>query len=258
MNKDINLFYSGGSGGFFALHCLLLSGEFECCFQNGQTFEQAFAKQWAITDGSKWKTNEVWPDNNKTLELTTGKRKIYFFLIGNEYAFQDYKNYNFLIYTDLKTQWELSSYKKAYWFAGNENSFAGENWRDNFIKCFYNDFKAEHWPDCNNYEEFLNLPKNIKIEMEQHLNYYNKNLESACLTFENLTSIQYNGRKVDDTLGQILSTVDKAVLLQEIVQTQAKNLYSMLGLEYNQAVSDFVDHWLSLHPQHIQNLLEEI
>lgn len=255
MNEDLNLLYFGGNGGFFVLNCLLLSGEYECIFRNNSTIEEANNK-WTINDHEKWQSRETWPDNKKTLKLKTNKRKIYFFCnpgLNPKEELNNFKNFSLLTYTDIETQWELSKYKNAFWF------YEGENFenvaRDNTISLIYNNIKADFWPECNTYEEFIKLPKVIFDECQEFFKSENLNLENFIEYYLDKNSRIYNNIKIYDYPSELDEIINEKILLQDTVKSKANNLYSLLNLEYNQKVSDFVDHWLSLHPPHLQTLL---
>jgi hypothetical protein len=64
--NELSIGYSGGSGGFLLLHLLLLSDQYHVKFKDNKTFDEAFEKQWKITNPNQWKSLETWPDNLQT------------------------------------------------------------------------------------------------------------------------------------------------------------------------------------------------
>jgi hypothetical protein len=111
-NTDIIISYSGGSGGFLLLHFLLLTGQYHCSFDE----ENDFISQWKISDPSEWKTNEIWPNNDKTVASATTKSKIYFICNPTDEIIKKYTGKKIVVYTSLVNQINLAKYKRANWF----------------------------------------------------------------------------------------------------------------------------------------------
>lgn len=107
--KDMSLFYYGGSGGFLLLHLLLMSGKFYAGGINIDKLEQ----QWNITDPRDWKSQETWPKNLETEKSVTSKTKLYF-NCNNPDQWINKDQTRVLIYVDLDMQLKLSQYKNAW------------------------------------------------------------------------------------------------------------------------------------------------
>lgn len=271
MTNDINLFYYGGSGGFFCLHLLLLTGEYRCKFSGQeQDIENILQKQWNINDHSKWKSHEIWPNNNITFasDLTN---KIYFICNSKE-MFEELPGRSVVLYTDIETQWFLARSKRAAWFNFNDpenhkfsfilgpNLFASsESDMEKFIKNklihYYSVIKADDWPECKNIGDFSFLPEYIKKEcidcwrFNKHWTFSNPTREQIFQTYQSLISVEYKDDKIlEDLITQIdIEKASIAVKLQDLIKTKGKILFDQLGIKGNQKTSDFVDMWLSKH-----------
>jgi hypothetical protein len=75
-HNHLHLNYFGGSGGFLALHLLLLSNRY--VNELSGRMDSVIPTQWRIPDHSKWKEHEIWPDNNTTLSMA-GSPKLFFY-----------------------------------------------------------------------------------------------------------------------------------------------------------------------------------
>ena len=115
--NSLNLLYSGGSGGFFLLHLLLLSKQYHCDFGTDKSLEQIIEHQWNIVQADQWKSTEIWPDNTKT--SLGPEPRIYFYCLPNSPNANPGRQ--ILLYTDFLSQLRLSFYKKAWWYV-NSNS----------------------------------------------------------------------------------------------------------------------------------------
>lgn len=145
MSNDINLIYWGGSGGFYLLYQLLLTQQCVCSFENGAisdeiNLQDAIRKQFSFKDHKDWKKNENWPDNQTTKNLTTNKRKIYFYC--NLFTGFEPSASNVLLYTDAVSQLRLQKLKGAYhWFRKEvDKKFIKEllvSKKDNLLKEVY-------------------------------------------------------------------------------------------------------------------------
>lgn len=242
--NDISLYYSGGSGGFFALHLILLAGEHECKFDNDVSFDEIFATQWNIMPGH-WKANEAWPNNELTAKSAI-KNKVYFYC--NQFEVKSTTGKKLLIYTDLATQVELSFMKGANWF----------NYEDRRLITMYYDIKGDAaWPDIVDADDIYSLPTDIKAEFftRANLNLYEDiNLQIKLRDKQTLVqqilpySIEYNGDTVDKSLTNLL--VDPTIIkvkLQDIIITNGAALYNALELTQSAASNKFVDDYIELH-----------
>ena len=255
MTQDINLFYYGGSGGFFCLHLLLLTGQYQCVFNGAvQDFEKIFQKQWSIKDTSKWKLNEIWPDNTATATATSNiARKIYHHC-SMEADWQQYSGIKIALYTDIETQWFLARSKRANWFGDALPTEQEIN--EEFAKK-YNLVRGDNWPDCTMVRDFNSLPRAIK---EECLNVFHFDQHWAVnpthdliLTYIEIDLLNnaawFNGDRVHKELvdNQIFAQADIIIKLQDLIKSNGDVLFSQLGLASNSQCKDFVKQWISLH-----------
>jgi hypothetical protein len=144
---DLKLCYSGGSGGFLLLHLLLLTGKFYTGFDADKSINSIVNEQWNVSDHSKWKTSEIWPNNLATLSTATSLARLYFVCNPdiNRKSFITAKN--LVLYTDIDSQIELAYYKKANWFLDDRNSSLKIATFKKFADC--------RLPSVGNYKEDL-------------------------------------------------------------------------------------------------------
>ena len=256
--NNINLIYSGGSGGFFALWILLLATPFRCKFKyrhDNDNLSLLFKYQWKNIDKSKWKKSEVWPDNCATLKSNIDKKILYF---CNEHPDNSNlqgidKNKNIVIYTDYATQLEIFELKKCFqWYTWQKTSK-----EEFFLKTIiqnYNNLKAEHWPNVENFSDLLNLNEKIKLELINEFGWKKIGNELK-QTYINHTSTLYNNDLIPDYVyDEYICKSDLQIKWQDIIRTNGKCLLNPLGYDTNQSVIDFIEYYLNLHPKDfIQN-----
>lgn len=251
---NLGIFYYGGSGGFFALHLVLLSGIYKCVF-NGeeQDFETIFDRQWNIKHQQHWKQSETWPNNSLTHQ-SEFKNKVFFFCNPSPLDFDNFDGIKLVVYTDFKTQFTLAKAKNAYIY----NKGFKEKLNEDFKK-FYLAVKDPQWPTCSTVEEFYFLPEHVQHEcINDHsglmLDYskYEMSLE------KDMGLYLSNGMLVDKNLLTTIHIDDADILttLQQLIKTEGKNLYKDLNLVYNKQCEDFTNHYVSLHTVDQQKLLK--
>ena len=125
MSEDLNIFYYGGSGGFYLLHQLLMNDEFICFFgdklndfSNKDYYSFIRNKNFNIKKLEEWKDTEIWPRNNVTKLIKIPKPKIYFTCnLTDEWL--NFTGKKIFLYTDLKSQIRLTINKRANIFMPN-------------------------------------------------------------------------------------------------------------------------------------------
>lgn len=254
--NDLNLIYSGGSGGFLLLHILFLSGKYTAELRGNVSIENALKQQWEITDLHKWKLSEVWPDNKKTHELATDLKKIYFHCNPTVESLN--KNIKTItIYTDIQSQKLLAFSKRAHWYF-NKNKLPSDLKFADYMqllrqwKQHYNNVKDSSWPKCISFRHINRLPANVQQELindpytERFLKYHYNETDTA----------MFNGIRVHSDAYDYISCSDAAFLLQDIVNTRGQVLVDVLGIPpINCKQIELIKHWCSLHPV---DLLERI
>lgn len=247
MSYDVNLFYSGGSGGFFCLHLLLLTGRFQCVFEGDeQDFEKIFQSQWAI-NSELWKSTETKPDNPKTL-LADFPNKIYR-VCSNIDEWKKYPGKKILLYTDIDTQWFLAKTKNANWFVDEYNIV---NRFNSEFKTTYNNVKSDVWPECNSIEDFKKLPNDIKhecIELFGFDQYWDFNKPDTIYSLLSARSKKYKEDYVYHSLvdEDMFSQAEIIIKLQDLIKFKGETLFNQLGISGNDKTRKFVEQWLSLH-----------
>lgn len=260
MKRDsLNLFYSGGSGGFLLLHLLLLSGRYHVEFKNNVAMHTALSEQWKITNHQLWKKSETWPDNEKTFHSHSELTKIYYYCNPYNIAlppdhvdyhgiFGEYSNYNVGLYTDYASQVLLAKYKKAWQFVYTDTMINqkfsalrkfSQTWRTH-----YNNIRDPGWPDCNSIKKIDRLPSVVKQEVMD--NIYTQQLLGFKYTSD------YQGQEVYTEILPFLKSADMTLKLQDLVNHTEHVLYEVFGIDHvNDQQKKLIEHWKTLHPIHL-------
>ena len=248
MSFDLNLSYSGGSGGFLLLHFLLLTEKYYCSFES----DNDLISQWQITNPSKWKSTEIWPDNKVTLLSTTPKSKIYFFCNPTETRMLGYNGKNIVIYTNLTNQIEIAKYKRAHWFV-DKNEFGTNReiikvWRNH-----YNNVKDVSWPKCPGLKHFNRLPQYIQEELLNNpytkTSYPTQSIRNMLLSEK---STVVNNTTVYSEIAPFIINADIAIKLEDFVNNCGQKLLEQLELPpTNARQQHLISHWKKLHPTNL-------
>lgn len=252
MPNDLNIIYSGGSGGFLLLHFLLLSDQYYCNFNQ----DNDLISQWNIINPSKWKSTEIWPDNLATLNSPTNKSKIYFFFEPVDKITNKYGGKNLVIYTSFINQITLASYKRANWFC-LKGEFGHNRDLINVWRQHYNNIKDPSWPACPNLKHFERLPKYIQQEILN--NPYTK----TCYPRMSIKSqlLANNSKTVNNTIvynkiAPSIADADIAIKLEDFVNDHGNLLLTQLNLPpINILQQELINKWKNLHPS---KLLKQI
>jgi hypothetical protein len=261
---DVTICYFGGSGGFFCLYLLLLSNQYQCCFENGSADAHVTkVTQWDIQNVSNWKDNEIWPNNSNTKAESFDVSKVFFLCnplqLTQKPGVQDdvlskCPGKKILLYTDLETQWHLTKTKRAYWFQkGQQLNGQGPSWqtaeyREEQVLIWYNNIRQDSWPQISKADDFYNLPQEI---------------QDICITdysmwevldigkFDNddyrPRGVEFRGDIVYKKVVDIMPKMDIVVKLQDLIKTQGRVLFDQLGIETNKDTQKFIIQYLSLH-----------
>jgi hypothetical protein len=264
-HPDITIFYFGASGGFFLLYMLLLTKQYRCVFKDGSV--DAFSNRlthWNISDVSKWKDTEIWPDNGKTLVAKFDTHKVYFvcnpdplFLTKpgiHDGQFEKLPSTKILLYTDLATQWNLAKTKRAYWFQqGRDLDGSGPVWQtDEFMegqfRIRYDNVKQPEWPDCATSADFYSLPKHIQDTCINDHHFWEV-LDYAKFDSPDYKprGVEYNNEIVYKRAVDFMSQVDIVVKLQDVIKTKGSVLFDQLGITSSAEIAKFLVQYLSLH-----------
>lgn len=277
MANDLNLLYSGGSGGFALLHFLLMSEQFDICFPSALNYQKVFDRQWKISTAELWKIPEVWPDNDLTYQTPFSKNKIYYYC-NPEVNFPDlskaYCNFNLVLYLDYYSQHKLARYKKAWLYldappAGIKKISQLRQFLDSW-KNHYSNIKGPGWPDSISIRKLKGLPADIQAEIlenphtEYFLNYRyydwplppNPIVEYFSKYPDSDPVAEFNGVPVFDAILPFLEKADLTVTLQDFINTNGECLVNQLNLNpVNDQQRAFLSHWRSLHaPELLQQI----
>lgn len=244
--SDLNVFYAGGSGGFYFLHCLLMQKQHFCQFPTNLTYEHHPDLRLAETNYNNIK-DPSWPDYNYYLEHGSG--------INTELRFAE-------------TQWAINPEVIPGWFDRVYKTVYDHNWNIN------TDYwkSTEIWPNnagtlnsncvdrpyrifftCNDVDSWQNWPGKklvlyTDVRTQTRLAIYKKAWKYTnagriySKTKASLLSAEYyNGDLVWDKVKIALKHADCAVRLQDFVK-------SMLDVGTTQQQKDFTKFWLSQHP----------
>jgi len=253
--KDLNLFYSGGSGGFLLLHLLLLSGKYHVIFGDRVPIDMdmVIKQQWKIVNYINWKKREVWPNNEKTVCSHSELTKIYFYCNPWEKGSQikEYSSYNIGLYTDFYSQCLMAIFKKANWFSTqhklNDLALYSHDWTR-----YYDKIKTPTWPECPGVSHINSLPVEIQKEI------FNNPLTESILKVALLAEIGiYQNQEVCGRVLPFLKTANAVVKLQDLVNNTAGVLKQVFDIEsLNRQQMDLIKHWKNLHQPHLLTAIE--
>jgi hypothetical protein len=249
-NLDVHLNYAGGSGGFLALHLLLLSKHYSN--ELNDRLDTVISRQWNIIDHSKWKHNEAWPDNNKTLSQP-GSPKLFFYCHLPVPTWEQLYGIKLLIYTDLATQIALCDYKKA----GSVIPAIDRDLNIHFNK-FYNNVKDPAWPDCTDINQSKILPEHIQHELLTHAAYIE--FVAATSWVQWFVNTQQEHKIKNDIVFPEVATLakhsDLTIKLQDILNTNGRALLDPLGLPVLEQHFALIEKWKSLHSNEILSIID--
>ena len=255
MTTDLHLGYIGGSGGFLALHLLLLSNHYNC-YINGGSVDEIIDHQWTVPDSTLWKSKELWPDNEKT-KINFSNNRLFFQCnpaLDEWASIVDRKVY---VYTDLKLQLALSKYKNAWVFYTSADRKTRT--LDYWFEKFYNNIRDPAWPACNAISQISQLPKKIQQELQSYPDFHglinSKNWEDWFFTEHQYCKL--NNQVVYPDCVLLAQCSNIVVDLKDIVQSQGAALLTPLGLIATDQHRMLINHWLSLHPNDIVKQLTD-
>lgn len=243
-DTDLNVFYSGGSGGFYFLHCLLMQQQHFCSFP-------------------------VSVKNKRHPALRLGQESYADIADPNWPSYDQYLrqgNQGKLELIQAETQWAMNPEVVPGWFDQAFDSVHQQHWQINTDQWK----STEIWPDnsrtlasacvdrpyrifftCNYIEQWLQWPgKKIvlytDIRTQTRLSMYKKAWkyinpgQQYSKTKQSLQAAEiYNNDLVGHNVRAALNQADDCVRLQDFVQSM------LAGNKQQQAFTDF---WLKHHP----------
>lgn len=245
--SDINLVYSGGSGGFLLLHLLLLSGRYTVSLDNNADIETAISQQWQVDGLPQWKKYEYWPNNQQTQKLKTQLRKIYF---GHNRSWPVSGAKLATVYTDYASLRLLSYHKRAYWYAGQltpafDLKFSHYRRLLRTWRLHYNNIRDPSWPRCVSFRHINRMPQHIQQELlsDPHTAYFLNQPKFE----EDIT--EFNGMVMYGPAAEFVKSASIAVKLQDLVNSDGQVLVDAFDIPPISARQrQLIAHWRSLHP----------
>lgn len=248
--EDIGIFYAGGAGGFYILHMLLLSKEFDCSFEDNYTIEDVFGMQWKpLSDMGNWKDIEIWPDNKATYSMDSNKRKLYLYCYPSKEDIAQFNGVKLFVYMDSFTQFKLMVSKKAGLFRPDVVEKHANKWRTQIWNA------SEYTKNSSQTQDLSSLPEetaedlikrgyHLLLDEKTYVDYYIKYL-SANVFGEDV----YNWYKV--------FSCDSAINVnaKSVIADCGISLYQNLGIEYTDACKDFTQKYLNRHDDYTRSLL---
>jgi hypothetical protein len=251
-HNNLHLNYFGGSGGFLALHLLLLSNHYSN--ELNDNTDSVIANQWRIPDHNKWKSNETWPDNNKTFNMP-GSPKLFYYCNRPESEWEKLSGTKLLVYTDLSSQLALCSYKKA-WIYEDRVPAVDRDLNFHFEK-FYNDVKDPAWTSCAKVSDSKTLPTYIQQELltyPEYVDFINATSWDHWFVTKNQAN-RINNDIVFEGVADVAKSSDLTIKLQDIVNTNGEALLEPLGLPVLDQHVELIKKWKSLHSDEILSIL---
>lgn len=244
-HSNINLLYSGGSGGYLLLHLLLLSRKYIAAFNENNNIDDIIKSQWQIPILHEWKTKETVPNNHLTHSMCTDLKKVYFFCNPEEGVedrwIGDSNSINVCIYTDYQSQEKLAYYKKAKWYNPDMGSQFAQyaqllrEWRQH-----YTNIKARTWPKCTSFRHINQLPLPIQSEILANP-YTTKFVEYTKLK-------EFNNCTVYGPIFRFLENAEVTIKLQDLINSNGEELLKIGLTSVTPPQLELISTWKKLHP----------
>lgn len=278
LNDDLNLYYKGGSGGFFLFYLILLEDTHYSYFHQADIntgiinkfsfnlnhdFNYKILSQldYNLLKGSDWPDYDFYSknflslsidlqDNIQTFEPSINVLEIYSFWKRLQYDYIIQQQY---MLDDIST-WKLKEYWPDNHITKKMKVPLGQNY-----KLFFN---------CNDDEEWLTYPgkkvvlytdisAHVKLSWHKNAFWFNPQFSSENKNLGFLKEIYkkfiiYENKKVYDGYQNPLKVADKIIYLQDLI---TKDLES-LGFSGNKRQYEFRKRWIELHANF--NLLDKL
>lgn len=250
--KDVVIYYYGGSGGFYALHLLLLGNYYKCVMHGvTQTLDDIIARQWRISDIHEWKANETWPDNASTL-ASDFAHKVFFICNPEPEDLEKYPGTKIIIYTDTDTHWDFVRAKRCFLFYKKSDDIISGYLENEFLT-LYATVRGDDWPDVSNISDYHLLPTWIKDELKEKFRFE--------LDIRKLMMYPFNYRGIDiyekyETILNI-SQEQYCFSLQELVQSRGQKLYQALELPYPDSCNKLTERYRNIHNAEMRKHLDK-
>jgi hypothetical protein len=265
INNDLNIFYSGASGGFYLLHYLLLFNQHWC------VLEFPTALQHVLEQGSQAQKDQLrlspgayadcagpdWPDfkeYNRLYPNICEPAKSELALLHTKWAGVDHVDQGFD--TKLKLifdhQWTIKTTSK--WKQG-------EVWPDNpatlrepapprpykiYFTCMGTE--SDIWPDLPGKKVLIytDIKTQLRMAKSKNANWFNNNKHQSITQIKKFMrqSFTVNDQKIYHRLQPYFDGADHVICLQDLVA----NPEAVLGVPVTDRHRQFTQHWKNCHP----------
>ena len=252
--NDIKLGYSGASGGFLVLHFLLLSNQFNTKFNFTGTFDEMLSTHWNISNPSRWKKSEVWPDNTLTKNLPN--QRLFFFCNPNltHNDWQSCEADALVLYTDIDSQIALGKYKNAGHVAVDPERYtiAKSLLQDWHVR--YKIFRQPHWPVKLPFNQVWRLPELLDNKHYQEIKQNLNKLKLISPEEHKNTAVKFKNDMVTKLIVPYLEQGKYNLKLQDFVNTDGEVLCNMLNIgPVNNKQHMLISNWKKLHTKSLLN-----
>ena len=221
--KAFSVYYSGGSGGCFFTLTLALASQKTHSLSSTESIQEIINKSWKADDVSNWDKYQILYDYQ-------------YRVIDNSY---DDIIHNKQYYPMSNGKLPIIKYDQPpHLINDNTNSILIYTDVDTHFALMEMKhiayFNPEYW-----------------LEDEEKEKEYFFNDQSSRIKH----SFPYKQIRVLKRFNELFfNDVDYKFFLQDVIKTKFKCVTDALGLEHSQEVIDHVEHWVSLHPDNIQEM----
>ncbi len=235
--KQYSVYYSGGSGGnmfYLSLRMVL-----------GHAVTDTIKKQWDIKNIADWKKSEQTDVGEPDLDAEVS-------IQCNAGTRMEGDGIMLVVYTDVETHLALAKLKNANWYTLPITDWVVES---------YLNIKDPSWPEVTCVKDLHTLPLWIQHELIADFNFQlngiNDDLTAYIAKGIRSSYEMHDGLKIHNTSKRLVDQSEHSFLLQDVIRTKFKCVCDELRLKHTQAVADHVDYWVALHPQNIQDMLQQ-
>lgn len=261
-NADLNIFYIGGSGGFFLLHNILLNDQHNIAIRD-LNIESSFKK-----DNPDNCTLELWQDDYERLK-------------GVDWpSFSDYQNHKQSLTKKVLNAIHESEKKhglNAYRSPGymqyvidyvilNQWNVKGVNWKSKEVwpnnKCteqtIFSVDKNKIFFTCNDIDDWLRLPgkkivlytdvrSHLRLALYKKSNWFlsknlNYNYFRKIVSEEIKNAVEFNNIRITNNTARALDYADDCIYLQELINNP--EIFNFTSTRHK----DLHNKWLNNHP----------
>lgn len=265
LNNDLNIFYSGGSGGFYLLHYLLLFKQHWCALGFPPALQHIIAqgsqaqkdqlrlspKSYADCAGPDWPAYEEY---NRSYPAISEPAKSELEALHAEWAANvDYIDQGFdtKLKLVLDHQWNIettSKWKQQEVFPNNSATLSDPSPRPHkiFFSCMHID--SDIWPDFPGKKVLLytDINSQLRLAGAKKANWYNHGKRPSITQVKKFLrqSFTVNDQKVYSRVQEHFAAADYIICLQDLIARPE----AVLGHAITDQHRQFTQHWKSCHP----------